>query len=59
MGMNEGEARAFYAMTNSAPYSRPRSLTTAELARWARLETPVFKRSTPLAVAATRAAAMF
>lgn len=37
MGMSDGEARSFYAMTNSVPFSRPRSLTTADIARWTRL----------------------
>lgn len=40
MGMSEGEARAFYAMTNATPFSRPRQLTAAEMARWARLDPP-------------------
>ena len=38
MGMNEFDARAFYAMTNATPFSRPRSLTTADLAQWTQLE---------------------
>jgi hypothetical protein len=59
MGMNDGEARAFYAMTNSTPFSRPRSLTTAELAQWARLEGPTFPRSAPLAIALAAPGALF
>jgi hypothetical protein len=38
MGMSEGAARAFYAWTNSAPFSRPRYLTSAEIARWVRFD---------------------
>ena len=38
MGMSDGEARAFYAMTNSVPFSRARWLSAAELARWTRIE---------------------
>lgn len=38
MGMSERDARAFYDMTNSAPFSRPRILSAAEMVRWAMLE---------------------
>lgn len=37
MGMSEASARAFYAMTNSTPFSRPRELAADEMARWAHL----------------------
>jgi hypothetical protein len=40
MGMSEGEARNFYAMTNSTPFSRPRYLTAGEMVRWAHLDGP-------------------
>lgn len=40
MGMNEGEAKAFYAMTNSVPFERPRFLSAGEMARWVKLEVP-------------------
>jgi hypothetical protein len=40
IGMSDGEARAFYAMTNSTPFSRPRYLSADELARWARVDIP-------------------
>jgi hypothetical protein len=37
MGMSEAGARAFYAMTNATPFSRPRELGAAEMTRWAHL----------------------
>lgn len=40
MGMSDGEARGFYAMTNSTPFSRARALTAADMARWTRIERP-------------------
>jgi hypothetical protein len=40
MGMSEHEARDFYAMTNATPFSRPRSMTTADIAQWTRLQRP-------------------
>ncbi|MBW8755793.1 MAG: hypothetical protein JF595_16925 [Sphingomonadales bacterium] len=40
MGMSEREARAFYAMTNATPFSRPRRMTAADIAQWTRLERP-------------------
>ncbi|MCK9542306.1 MAG: alpha/beta hydrolase [Novosphingobium sp.] len=40
MGMSAGEAAAFYAMTNSVPFSDARWLTGAEMARWVRLDAP-------------------
>lgn len=46
VGMSEDEARAFYAMTNAAPFSHPRSLTTADLAQWARLDRDDAPRAT-------------
>lgn len=47
MGMSEGEARAFYAMTNATPFSRARMLTTADMAHWTRLDRPMFAAATP------------
>ena len=35
MGMSEGEARAFYAMTNSVPFAAAKWLTASEMDRWA------------------------
>ena len=46
MGMSEGEARAFYAMTNATPFSHPRPLTTADMAHWTRIEGPAAPRAT-------------
>lgn len=34
MGMDEAEARAFYAMTNAAPFAAARWLDAAEMRRW-------------------------
>jgi len=34
MGMDEAEARAFYAMTNSAPFAAAKWLDAAEMRRW-------------------------
>lgn len=34
MGMNEGDARAFYAFTNSVPHRRARWLGAGEMRRW-------------------------
>lgn len=41
MGMSEDEAKAFYAMTNSAPFARPRYMTAREMMPWARYDDPV------------------
>ncbi len=38
MGMTPEEARAFYAMTNSVPFDNAKWLTTAEIARYVRLD---------------------
>jgi hypothetical protein len=38
VGMSEAEARAFYAMTNSVPNHDAKWLTSADLARWVRLD---------------------
>lgn len=38
MGMNEPEARAFYAMTNSAPHAEARWFDGKEMAQWVRLD---------------------
>lgn len=50
MGMSERGARDFYAMTNSTPFSRPRSLTTADMAQWTQIDWPTAPRA-PLAQA--------
>jgi hypothetical protein len=39
MGMADGEARAFYAMTNSVPNKQARWLTRGDMAKWVRLDT--------------------
>ena len=41
MGMDAGQATAFYAMTNSVPHADAKWLTTAEMGRWVRLDTPL------------------
>lgn len=38
MGMAEGEARSFYAMTNSVPNAEARWLTGADMGKWLRLD---------------------
>lgn len=38
MGMDPGQAKAFYAMTNSVPFSEAKWLSGAEMARWVRLD---------------------
>ena len=38
MGMPEGEARAFYAMTNSVPNAQAKWLTAADMGRWIHLD---------------------
>ncbi|MBV1690872.1 alpha/beta hydrolase [Novosphingobium sp. G106] len=38
VGFTESQARAFYAMTNSVPFTRAKWLTQAEMARWVRLD---------------------
>lgn len=43
MGMSESEARAFYAMTNSAPFSRPQFLTANDMARWIHQDGPTMR----------------
>jgi hypothetical protein len=40
MGLADGEARSFYAMTNSVPFERARWLTAAEMAAFVRLDRP-------------------
>ncbi len=39
MGLSDGEARAFYAMTNSVPHNDARWLSGRELADWVRIDT--------------------
>lgn len=34
MGMDDAQARAFYAMTNAVPFSQARWLTAADMGRW-------------------------
>jgi hypothetical protein len=38
MGMPEGEARAFYAMTNSVPHADAKWLTAQDMGRWVKLD---------------------
>lgn len=38
MGMGEGEAKAFYAMTNSVPNADAKWLTAADMGRWVKLD---------------------
>lgn len=38
VGFTEARARAFYAMTNSTPFSQARWLTQAEIGRWVKLD---------------------
>ena len=38
MGMDEGQAKAFYAMTNSVPFEAARYLTDRDLAQWVPLD---------------------
>jgi hypothetical protein len=38
MGMPEGEAKAFYAMTNSVPNADAKWLTAADLGKWVKLD---------------------
>lgn len=38
MGMTEGQARAFYAMTNSVPFEDARYLTDRDMAKWVPLD---------------------
>ncbi len=38
MGMGEGEAKAFYAMTNSVPHADAKWLTAQDMGRWVKLD---------------------
>jgi hypothetical protein len=38
MGMDEAQARAFYAMTNAVPFAQARWLTAADMGRWVVLD---------------------
>jgi hypothetical protein len=38
MGMPDGEARAFYAMTNSVPNADAKWLTAQDMGRWVKLD---------------------
>ncbi len=38
MGLSEAQAKAFYAMTNSVPFSRAKWLTRADMAQWVKLD---------------------
>lgn len=40
MGMSEGQARSFYAMTNSVPFSGAKWMTAADMDHWARFDEP-------------------
>lgn len=40
MGMGEGEAAAFYAMTNSVPFAQARWLSAADMRQWVRADRP-------------------
>ncbi len=55
VGMSAAEAQAFYAMTNSVPFSSAKWLSRAEMAQWVRLDAqrplpPVLSAPTRLAV---------
>ena len=41
MGMDEGQARAFYAMTNSVPHHRARWMRAGEMREWVGYRAPV------------------
>lgn len=43
MGMSDGEARSFYAMTNSVPFSSAKWMTAGEMDRWSRFDDPARK----------------
>ena len=51
MGMDEGQARAFYAMTNSVPHHRARWMRAGEMREWvgyrAPVERPMSERAQP------------
>ena len=51
MGMDEGKARAFYAMTNSVPHHRARWMRAGEMREWvgyrAPVERPMSERAQP------------
>jgi hypothetical protein len=38
MGMEPGQASAFYAMTNSVPNAEAKLLSAEEMGRWVRLD---------------------
>ena len=38
MGMDAGQASAFYAMTNSVPFNQAKWMTSAEMGRWVALD---------------------
>jgi len=46
MGMTPGEARAFYAMTNSVPHASALWLDSADMARWVVPSRPTMRRPT-------------
>ena len=50
MGMSEAEARAFYAMTNSVPNADAKWLGTADMAQWVRLDQPMDRVDSKLAL---------
>jgi len=51
VGLTTGEARAFYAMTNSVPFSSARWLSRSELGQWVQLD-PVTPIAGPFQLAA-------
>lgn len=48
MGMDEAQARAFYAMTNSVPHHRARWLRAGEMRDWVGYRAPVERASAPV-----------
>ena len=48
MGMDEGQARSFYAMTNSVPHHRARWLRAGEMRNWASFRAPVERAAAPV-----------
>jgi hypothetical protein len=47
MGMDDRQARAFYAMTNSVPHHRARWMRAAEMRDWVGYRAPVERASAP------------
>ena len=55
VGLSAPEARAFYAMTNSVPFTSAKWLTRDEMARWVKLDAPE-RTDTPFGAVTTLAA---